>query len=169
MAWWKDYFYREKGIARIADLVNRVVEHHRLANDLREARLFADWSELVGERIGARTRPQSIWDRVLVVEVATSTWLHELRLLRPKIVSDLIDALGMPRFFDDIRFVLAKESPRKSGQTIPPPRRRVIRRVPREIAPASAAAREQIVRETEKIEDPELRELIARVRIANDK
>ena len=168
MAWWKDYFDRERGVARVADLVQRVVEHHRIAGDLREARLFGDWAELVGERIGARTRPQSIWDRVLVVEVATSTWLHELRLLRPKIVSDLLDALGMPRFFDDIRFVLAKDSPRRQ-QTTPPPRRRVIRRPPREVAPASAVAREQIVRETAKIEDPELRELIARVRIANDK
>jgi hypothetical protein len=166
---WKDYFARDRGVARVADLVRRVIDHHRIANDLREARLFADWSELVGERIGSRTRPQSIWDRVLVVEVATSAWLHELRLLRPKIVSDLLDALGMPRFFDDIRFVLAKESPRRSAETIKPPVRRRQIRKPREIAPASAAAREQIVREAEKVEDPELRELIARVRIANDR
>jgi hypothetical protein len=168
MAGWNDRFSRQRGVVAVADLVRREVEHHRIANDLREARLFADWNELVGERIGARTRPQSIWDRVLVVEVATSTWLHELRLLRPKIVSDLLDALGLPRFFDDIRFVLAKESPRRAPM-IQPPRRRVLRKPPVVPQPASAASREQIVREVERVDDPELRELIASVRIANDR
>lgn len=166
---WKDRFARRRDAARVGELVQRVVEHHHIAGDLREARLFADWTELVGERIGSRTRPQSIWDRVLVVEVATSTWLHELRLLRPKIVSDLLDALGLPRFFDDVRFVLAKESPRSSSQTIQPPRRRAPLKPPREITPAAGAAREQIVRETSDVDDPELRELIARVRIGNNR
>jgi hypothetical protein len=169
MPYWKDRFSRDKSIARVAELVRRVVDHHRIAEDLREARLFADWTELVGERIGSRTRPQSIWDRVLVVEVATSTWLHELRLMRPKIVSDLLDALGLPRFFDDIRFVLAKESPRGRRDTVQPPRRRALRKPPLAPTPASGAAREQIVRDTEKIEDAELRELITRVRISNDR
>jgi hypothetical protein len=174
---WRAYAYDRFERARrgvpVGELVDRVIDHHRIGPDLREARLFAEWSQLVGERIGQRTRPQSIWDRVLVVEVATSSWLHELRLIRPKLVSDLLDQLGMPRPFDDIRFVLAKED-RRSGRSDPAPRRpaRPARRAPaapRTTAPASGGARDQILRETERIADPELRALIAKVRIGNDR
>lgn len=171
MTWWKDRFDRDRKTARVGELVERVVEHHHLTQDLREARLFGDWAELVGERIAQRTRPQSIWDRVLVVEVATSAWLHELRLLRPKIVSDLLDKLGLPRFFDDIRLVLAKEARRGAAPaaTRPAPRRRAVRKPLDPPPPASGASREQILREANTVEDPELRELIARVRIGNDR
>lgn len=164
-----DRFERDRRIAPVGELVDRVISHHRITGDLREARLFSEWSALVGERIGARTRPQSIWDRVLVVEVATSTWLHELRLLRPKIVSDLLDALGLPRPFDDIRFVLARDGRGPARAPMKPAPRRAARRPPLPATPASGAAREQIVREATAVEDPELRELIAKVRIANDR
>ena len=179
----RDRFERARGLLPVAELVQRVITHHHLNLDIRHERLFAEWASFVGDKVGQRTRPETIvetpgsstassvargTDRVLVVEVATSSWLHELRLLRPKIVADLLDKLGLPRLFDDIRFVLAgerkhREPTRRPPRRAAPPPHRVA------TAPATGAALQQIVDDTAQVEDPELRALIARVRIAHDK
>jgi predicted nucleic acid-binding Zn ribbon protein len=151
------------------EAVQRVVDHHRLHLDIREETLFAEWSAFVGERVGARTRPETIYDRTLIVEVATSAWLHELRLLRPKIVADLLDRLGMPRPFDDIRFVLAGERSRRTP-TVRPTSRRKPPPPPRgPFPPATGRALQQILDDASRVQDEELRALIARVRISNDR
>src|SRR4051812_27911503 len=122
----------------VRELVQRVVNHYKLNADLRQEMLFADWNTLVGEKIGSKTRPDTIIDRILIVEVASSAWLHELRLMRPKIVSDLLDRLGMPRFFDDIRFVLAGERRRRPTQVRrPAPRPKFTGTLPDPTTPAT--------------------------------
>ncbi len=164
----RDKFSRARAPTAVKDLVDRVVDHYRLHADLRQAQLFAEWASFVGEKVGSRTRPDTIVGRTLIVEVATSSWLHELRLLRPKIVSDLLDKLGTPRFFDDIKFVLAGE--RRREQVQKPTPRKVPKPPPRPvISPASGQKIIDIIEETKSIEDPDLRSLIARVRITNDK
>lgn len=164
----RDKFDRAKGMLPVRDLVKNVVNYYRLNADIRQEQLFAEWSSFVGDRIGARTRPETIVDRTLIVEVATSAWLHELRLIRPKIVSDILDKLGLPRFFDDIRFVLAGERRSRAPQVKrPPPRRK-----PPPPPPATPAVGEdlrKILDDTSKIEDEELRAIISRVRVKNDK
>ncbi|HTL33590.1 MAG TPA: DUF721 domain-containing protein [Kofleriaceae bacterium] len=165
----RDKFDRAKGMVPVRDLINNVVNYYRLNADIRQEMLFAEWSSLVGDRIGARTRPDTIVDRTLIVEVATSAWLHELRLIRPKIVSDLLDKLGLPRFFDDIRFVLAGErrSSRRPQVKRPAPRAKAA--PPPAATPAQGEDLRQILDDTSKIEDEELRAIISRVRVKNDK
>ncbi len=167
---YSDRFERERSQQAIKDLVDRVVDHYRLHADLRQARLFAEWPAFVGEKVGNRTRPDTIVGRTLIVEVATSAWLQELRLLRPKIVADLLDKLGMPRFFDDIKFVLAGERKRREPVTAPRPRRVPPPSAPPvEATPATGQRLLDIIDETKTIEDDDLRSLVARVRILNDK
>jgi hypothetical protein len=104
---------------------------------------------------------------MLWVEVATSAWLHELNLLRPQLLACLRERLGAPALFDDLRFRLAGASRRPRvalrapQRPVPPPRPAP--------PPATGAARERIVREASAVDDDELRELIARVRIIHDR
>jgi hypothetical protein len=168
VGWWRDKFDRSRAILPMQELVKRIVDFYKLGGDFRQEQLFADWSSLVGDKVGARTRPDTIIDRILIVEVATSAWLHELRLIRPKIVSDLLDRLGMPRFFDDIRFVLTGERRRRPTQVrrpSPPPRREPAP----EPTPATGQHLQEILEDTSKIEDEELRAIISRVRVKHDK
>lgn len=151
------------------ELVRRIVNYYKLNADLRSEQLFSDWASLVGEKVGARTRPDTIVDRVLIVEVASSAWLHELRLIRPKVVSDLIDRLGSPRLFDDIRFVLAGERKQRRPQTRRPAPRAKTVPPPVQAQPASGEHLREIISDASKVEDEELRELIARVRIKHGK
>ena len=140
-----------------------------LTDDVRAQRALAEWSDLVGAKIAARTRPLDLRERVLRVEVASSAWLHELNLLKPQLVAGLHDRLGLPPLFDRLDFVLAGRRPRGDDGALQPRYRRVPeppRPAPR---PATGAAREQIVREVACIDDVELRELVARVRINADR
>jgi hypothetical protein len=138
-----------------------------IANDVRGETLIAEWTELVGPKIAARTRPDGIYDRVLVIEVVSSAWLQELNLLRAQILSGLIERVGEPRLFDELRFKIAGRARRHD---VIRPRPRAAPATPVKITtPATGLAREKIVREVESVDDAELRELIARVRIANDR
>ena len=138
-----------------------------ITDDIRAQRIVAEWTELVGAKIAARTRPDAIRDRILYVDVATSAWMHELSLLKPQLLAGLLERLGEPRLFDDLRLKLAGRDRhttdgRVAGRrSVPPPRPFPM--------PATGASRERIVRETAAVDDAELRELIARVRIANDR
>jgi hypothetical protein len=139
-----------------------------LTDDVRAQRALAEWSDLVGAKIAARTRPLDLRDRVLRVEVASSAWLHELNLLKPQLVAGLHERLGQPSLFDRLDLVLAGRRAR-GGDSAQPRYRRVAEPARPAPRPATGAAREQIVREVACIDDPELRELVARVRINADR
>ena len=149
-----------------AAAVGAALAFRGITDEIRASRLLTEWADLVGPKISARTRPAGVFDRVLVVEVASSAWMHELNLLRAQIFSGLVERVGEPRLFDELRFKLA------SGRAAAAPRPRPARpaQPPRPAPePATGLAREQIIREAEQVDDAELRELIARVRIANNR
>lgn len=163
---------RALGQLPAADAVASALRFHGITDEVRAQRLLTEWSELVGPKIASRTRPDGIDDkaggRTLWIEVATSAWLQELNMLRPQIVAGLVERLGEPRLFDDIKFRLAGRR-RRDDVTVPSGRGRkpvVEKPLP---PPATGAARERIVREVEAVDDAELRELIARIRITHDK
>lgn len=138
-----------------------------LSDEIRAERVATEWDDLVGPKIAARTRPSGIYGRRLVVEVASSAWLHELSMLRPTLLSELLARVGEPRLFDDLSFRIA-------GRNRPP--QAMSRRNPRAPAyqsgvrsPATGVARERIVQETGAVEDPELRALITAIRVGNDR
>ena len=146
--------------------VAAALDLHGITDQVRAGRLLTEWTELVGPKIAQRTRPGGVTDRILWVEVATSAWLHELNLLRPQLLASLQDRLGAPALFDDLKFRLTGASRReqvalRAKRRPAPPRPTPL--------PATGAARERIVREAGAVDDDELRELIARVRITHDR
>lgn len=155
------------GATRAGDAVAKALAVYGLSEEIRGQRLLTEWSDLVGPKIATRTRPDGITDRVLWIEVATSAWMHELNMLRPQLVRNLLERLGEPRLFDDVRFKLAGRG-RRAAPTVPGARRPPPPPKPLPV-PASGVAREKIVREVASVDDAELRELIARVRITHDK
>ena len=149
------------------EAVKAALKFHGISDEVRAQRVLTEWAELVGAKISSRTRPYGVSERVLVIEVASSAWLHELNLLKAQILSGLLERLGEPRLFDDLKFKLAGRSGARPTLIRPKPRPGP---PPRPLpTPATGAGREQIAREVEGIDDDELRELIARVRIQNDR
>lgn len=150
-----------------SDAIAAALDLHGITDQVRAGRLLTEWSDLVGPKIAQRTRPEGVTDRMLWVEVATSAWLHELNLLRPQLLKGLLERLGEPSLFDDLKFRLVGRNRRepvalRTARKPPPP--------PRPMPPpATGIARERIVRETGTVDDAELRELIARIRITYDR
>src|SRR5690349_14146790 len=147
--------------------ITAALAFHGITDQVRAGRVVTEWTDLVGPRIAQRTRPDGVIDRVLWVEVATSAWLHELNALRPQLLAGLRERLGEPAVFDRLEFRLAGHRRRdpvaqRSPRRPPSPPRPAP-------PPATGAARERIVREAEAVDDAELRELIARVRITHDR
>ena len=149
-----------------ARAITNVLAFHGIADSVRAERLVTEWTELVGPKIAQRTRPDGVRDRTLYIEVVSSAWLQELNLLRPQLFANLLERLGEPRLFDDMKFRLAGRYPR-SGVTVP--RARPVKPQKPLPPPATGAARESIIRDVARVDDDELRELIARVRITHDK
>ena len=149
------------------DAIKSALAFHGISDQVRAERVLTEWFDLIGPKIASRTRPYGVHERVLVIEVASSAWLHELNLLKAQILSGLLERVGEPRLFDDLKFKLAGRSGGRPGLIRPKPRAGPP--PPKPSTPATGAAREQIVREVEKVDDVELRELIARVRIQNDR
>ncbi|HSK03279.1 MAG TPA: DUF721 domain-containing protein, partial [Kofleriaceae bacterium] len=94
---------RARAVTTAREAIRAALDFHGLTDDVRGERVIAEWTELVGPRIAQRTRPDRIADRVLWVEVATSAWLHELTLLKPQLLRGLLERLGEPALFDDLR------------------------------------------------------------------
>ena len=159
---------RALAVTTARDAVRAALEFRGIADDVRGQRVVTEWTELVGPRIAQRTRPDRIADRVLWVEVATSAWLHELTLLKPQLLRGLLERLGDPALFDDLKLRLAG-GPRRDAAVLPRGRPRPAPPPRPPVRPATGAAREAIVSEVAAVDDDELRELIARVRITNDR
>ena len=161
---------RAAGPRSAKDAIGAALAFHGISDAVRAQRVHTEWSDLVGPKIAARTRPQHIDGKTLVIEVASSAWLHELTLLRAQILAGLLERLGPPKLFEDLVFRLAGRS-RAEPASDAGVRRQASGVRPRapERRPATGIAREQIAREVEKVEDTELRELIARIRVENDR
>lgn len=91
-----------------------------LSAKLDEHRLMAEWSQLVGPQIAAHTVPREVRGRTLWVVVDSSTWLHELTLLKPLLLAKIAPRAGKADV-RDVRFVIGEVSAPKSASAPRPP------------------------------------------------
>ncbi|HEY0193182.1 MAG TPA: DUF721 domain-containing protein [Kofleriaceae bacterium] len=150
-----------------SEAIANALDFHHITDEIRAGRVLTEWAELVGPKIAQRTRPDGIVERTLWVEVANSAWMHELSLLRPQLLRGLRERLGHPPVLDELKFRIAGRT-RRPAVELRGPRQPAPAPAPPPL-PATGAARDQILAEAEAVDDDELRELIARVRIAHDK
>lgn len=75
-----------------------------LDQDIARYRFVTHWSEIVGESIAERTRPECIRQGQLVVRVLDSVWAQELSFRRDAILKRLQRFLDSGEIVSDIRF-----------------------------------------------------------------
>lgn len=139
---------------RIGDEVRRELSRQGGGAGLALAEITAAWPAAVGEPVAARAWPARLArDGTLHVSTASSTWAFELDRMSPEIAERLSDVLGAkaPRRFRFRPGPIPEQA--ASAETVtpgePPPQP-----TPEIVAEAAAVAAA--------IEDPELREVVAR-------
>ncbi|MDZ5619341.1 DUF721 domain-containing protein [Nocardioides bizhenqiangii] len=74
--------------------IGRLVDQRGWGLDLQVRGVFARWTEVVGDEIGAHSAPETLTDGTLVVRTDSTAWATQLKLLAPSIVKRLNSELG---------------------------------------------------------------------------
>jgi hypothetical protein len=140
---------------RIGDEIARELRRSGSRDALPLAALTAVWPEAVGDAVARRAWPLRIArDGTLHVATASATWAHELDLLGGEILEQLTVRLGDEAPLK-LRFAVGPIPESEAAPKAPSEEASALGEVPEEVeAEASAAAAA--------IDDPDLRELVAR-------
>ncbi|HET6876903.1 MAG TPA: DciA family protein [Jatrophihabitans sp.] len=79
---------------RIGALIDGFVAERGWQRPLADARVFADWAQLVGADVAAHCAPQSLRDGELRIAAESTAWATQLRLLSATLLARLVAELG---------------------------------------------------------------------------
>jgi hypothetical protein len=170
----RDHFDRTKGDARpLEELLVGLAQAHGLGEVMRAHRLVIEWHGLVGPTIARVTAPDGLHKGVLSVWVKTSPWMQELRMMKEQVIRDINAKLGDPPLVLDLRLHFGSARLINPDDPVAQLRAWMQRRArPPALSPppaVSGARAAQIAGEAAVVDDPELRDVIARVRTRWDR
>ena len=84
----------ERDPQRLGEVLSALLAERGWDTPVTEARLFADWSGLVGEDIAAHCEPVSLREGELRVAAQSTAWATQLRLMASNILAALRTELG---------------------------------------------------------------------------
>ena len=84
----------KRSFVHIGNVIQDMLKNHRLATDTSLIRVWDVWEEAVGEVIAANTRPAAFKGDLLIVNATSSSWLQQLRFLKPEIIQKINHVLG---------------------------------------------------------------------------
>jgi len=126
-----------------------------LESKLLENRLHRDWGSIVGEPVASNTWPDQIRYKKLYLLVRNSIWLHQLTFLKPSLMQKLKDVDGKDLITDIVLRV--GELPATGHVSTSPETLR------EPVSSASEALIAEIAAHVTSIQDPVLRDRIARL------
>lgn len=94
---------RKAKFVHIGSIIDTVLKTYRRDSDIRLAKVRQVWDSVVGDVIAQNAKPAAFKGRLLLVHVASSTWVHQLQFLKADIIEKLNQELDRPQV-DDIKF-----------------------------------------------------------------
>ena len=92
-----------KGVEHIGSVINNVLKTFRCESDGNLAQVWSLWDSAVGETIATNAQPEAFKGKLLLVNVASSAWMHHLQFLKKEIIKNINDALG-ETLVEEIKF-----------------------------------------------------------------
>ena len=92
---------------KVGELLSGFLKDAGIEDDLERQTALAEWSGKVGPKIAEVTRPRSVSDSTLVVEVRSSPWLMELNMMKGEILDRVNAGRDIP--IEKLVFVLSPE------------------------------------------------------------
>ena len=84
----------KRSFVHIGNVIRDMLKNNRLETDTSLIRVWDIWEEAVGEVIAANTRPAAFKGDLLIVNATSSSWLQQLRFLKPEIIQKVNHVLG---------------------------------------------------------------------------
>ncbi|KAA1380352.1 DUF721 domain-containing protein [Aeromicrobium fastidiosum] len=78
----------------ISDLLGQVVRNQGWTEKLDDQRIFTEWATIVGPEVAQHAQIDGFDDTVVHVRATSTAWATQLKLLAPRIVAKLNEALG---------------------------------------------------------------------------
>ena len=85
---------KKKEFVPLGNVLPKVLSSLRTGGDEQLLRVWELWDRTVGEMIAVNAQPLAFKGKLLLVEVTSSVWLHELQFLKGDIIKNLNEALG---------------------------------------------------------------------------
>jgi predicted nucleic acid-binding Zn ribbon protein len=73
----------------VGELLEGFLDRRGMRGQVERASILEEWPDRVGQRIAEVTRPRSLADATLFVEVRSSAWLMELNMMKGTILKHL--------------------------------------------------------------------------------
>jgi predicted nucleic acid-binding Zn ribbon protein len=92
-----------EGSVHIGNIIGNVLKTCRNDFDENLAQVWGLWDGAVGDGIAKNTRPEAFKGKLLLVNVTSSTWMHQLQFLKKDIIKQINHALGK-ELVEEIKF-----------------------------------------------------------------
>jgi predicted nucleic acid-binding Zn ribbon protein len=92
-----------KDFEHVGSIINSLLKQCRPESDRELVKVWNLWDSAVGNSIAENTMPAAFKDRLLVVHVASSTWMQHLQFFKADIIKKINDVLGGD-IVEDIKF-----------------------------------------------------------------
>jgi predicted nucleic acid-binding Zn ribbon protein len=87
----------------IGSILDDVIKKYRPETDEEIVQVWQVWDHIVGDVIAQNAKPAAFKGRILLVHVASSTWIHQLQFLKKEMMAKLNNALGKT-LIEDLKF-----------------------------------------------------------------
>ena len=88
----------------LGDILSFAADDMGWSAEIDEAKVIAQWSEIVGETIAPHTSVVEIRDHILIVQCDSTAWATELRRMRAEILSRIMSEFSRADI-EDLRFL----------------------------------------------------------------
>ena len=76
-------------LIHISDILSAALGKYRPAMDTQMTRIWDVWDGAVGKPIAMNAKPDSFKDGVLIVNVSSSAWIHQLKFLEKEMILNI--------------------------------------------------------------------------------
>jgi predicted nucleic acid-binding Zn ribbon protein len=94
-------------LIHISDILSSALGKYRPARDTDMTRIWDIWDRAVGRPIAMNAKPDSFKDGILIVNVSSSAWIHQLKFLEQDMILNINKKLDHP-MVKQLRFKIGK-------------------------------------------------------------
>ena len=98
---------KDSKLIHISDILNSALGKYRPAMDTQMTRIWSIWDEAVGQAIATNAKPDSFKEGILIVNVSSSAWIHQLKFLEREMILNINKQLDQP-WVKQLRFKIGK-------------------------------------------------------------